>query len=162
MSYSKLKRINHSIYNTSNQPKSFMLSEKSCGAVVYRETENGPVFLLLHYPAGHWGFPKGHQEESEDDLQTARREIHEETGITDIKFIEGFSQKVRYVYSRSEQPIDKVVVFYIAKTNQEQVTLSHEHQGFEWLPYLQTRERVTFEDEKKMFDAAITFLGFTK
>ena len=57
-----------------------MKREKSAGAIVFRK-EKEPVYLLLHYEAKHWDFPKGHVEKNETDEQTVRREIQEETGI---------------------------------------------------------------------------------
>ena len=57
--------------------------EKSCGALVYR-IKNGELELLLlkHRFGGHWSFPKGHVEEGETEVETALREVHEETGLT--------------------------------------------------------------------------------
>ena len=59
--------------------------EKSCGVVLFNETK----VLLLQHPdgtkVGHWDFPKGHVEIGESELQTAVRELAEETGITDLR-----------------------------------------------------------------------------
>ena len=38
-----------------------MISEKSAGAILFVK-EKEPRYLLLHYEAGHWDFPKGHVE----------------------------------------------------------------------------------------------------
>ena len=59
-----------------------MKMEKSCGAILCRETEELPqVLLIRHKNGGHWGFPKGHVEDRETEEETARREIWEETGL---------------------------------------------------------------------------------
>ena len=74
-----------------------MPTEKSCGAVVFKQQKDGSVkYLLLHYEAGHWDFPKGKQEKNEKEEQTAAREIKEETGIEDIEFVDGFREMVKY------------------------------------------------------------------
>ncbi|MDG1555215.1 MAG: NUDIX domain-containing protein, partial [Candidatus Poseidoniaceae archaeon] len=58
--------------------------ETSCGVVLV----NYGTVLLLQYPQGHWDFPKGHVEETDEDhFSTARRELNEETGISEIEFI---------------------------------------------------------------------------
>ena len=70
-----------------------MPREKSAGAIIYRMENDVPQYLLLHYTPsnegkrGQWGFAKGHVEQGENDIQTAKREISEETGIKDLKFI---------------------------------------------------------------------------
>lgn len=58
-----------------------MHREKSCGAVVVREDAGQKEILLIRHNAGHWAFPKGHMEEGETEVQTASREIQEETGL---------------------------------------------------------------------------------
>ena len=59
-----------------------MLHEKSCGAIVYRKSHgNTEILLIKHVNSGHWSFPKGHVEGNETELETAQREIKEETGI---------------------------------------------------------------------------------
>ena len=60
-----------------------MVDERSAGAVIfYSETDSAePEFLLLHYTAGHWDFPKGNIEHGEQEIQAAIREIREETGM---------------------------------------------------------------------------------
>ena len=51
-----------------------------------KKDSNEKEFLLLHHTVGHWDFPKGNIEAGEDELETARREIFEETGIQDVEF----------------------------------------------------------------------------
>ena len=67
-----------------------MTREFSAGAVVYRRTKEGLYFLLLHYNLGHWDFPKGHIKKGEEEQDTVRREIAEETAIKRLRFIDGF------------------------------------------------------------------------
>ena len=69
--------------------------ETSCGIVLV----NYGTVLLLQYPQGHWDFPKGHVEESDEDHHaTARRELLEETGIEEIEFIPEFVERSEYSY----------------------------------------------------------------
>ena len=74
-----------------------MKREKSCGALVYRITQNGQKELLFikHRHGTHWSFPKGHMEEGENEVQTALREVKEETGL-DIDLEGDFRQSVEY------------------------------------------------------------------
>ena len=72
-----------------------MVDERSAGAVVFI-ADNETEYLLLHYTAGHWDFPKGNIEAGETERQAATLEIREETGITDVEFLEGFRQIISY------------------------------------------------------------------
>ena len=59
-----------------------MRHEKSCGGLIYREHDGETQLLLLkHRCGGHWSFPKGHMEAGETEMETALREIREETGL---------------------------------------------------------------------------------
>jgi 8-oxo-dGTP pyrophosphatase MutT (NUDIX family) len=132
--------------------------EHSAGAVIYRK-DNGQVkFLLLHYEEGHWGCAKGHTENGETIEQTARREIQEETGITDIRFIEGFKELNQYFFMSKGERINKTVTFLLVETATKEISISDEHTGFEWLPYAEALKRITFKAEKEMFTKAFQFL----
>jgi len=57
-----------------------LAKEKSVGAVVATNIKGKQYYLLLYYPGGYWDLPKGHVEEGEQELDTARREVEEGTG----------------------------------------------------------------------------------
>ncbi|MEM2138059.1 MAG: bis(5'-nucleosyl)-tetraphosphatase [Candidatus Anstonellaceae archaeon] len=128
--------------------------EKSCGAVVFRLEDRKRQYLVLHYEERHWDFPKGHVEEGEDEEQTARREIAEETGISELDFISGFREAISYSFKRDGKSVPKEVVFFIAQAKQKQVKLSHEHIGFVWLPYESAKKKLTYKSAKEILQKA--------
>jgi 8-oxo-dGTP pyrophosphatase MutT (NUDIX family) len=73
-----------------------MIEETSSGVVLFRREDGKILFLLLHYPSGHWDFVKGKMEEGESPHETAIRETNEETGITDIEFLDNFEEWIQY------------------------------------------------------------------
>ena len=110
----------------------------SAGIVIVRKEKNEWKYLFLR-AYKNWDFPKGIVEPSENPLETARREVKEETGITDLNFRWGdiFKETLPY-YSRGE----KVARYYIAETSESNVTFSvnpeigrPEHHKFRWLSY---------------------------
>ena len=134
-----------------------MKKEKSAGAVVFRKDKE-PIYLLLHYEAKHWDFPKGNVEKNETDTETVKREIEEETGIKDIEIVEDFKERMHYFYKFKKELISKEVVFYLAETKNKQVKLSFEHIGFKWLPYTEAIEQLTYKNAKEILKKAHEFL----
>ena len=124
--------------------------EKSCGAVVYRMHEGKRLYLILHYDEGHWDLPKGHVEAGETEEQTARREIAEESGITQLEFAPDFRHVITYKFKRKGKLIPKDVVYFLAKTEETEVRLSDEHTDFEWLEYEHARRRLTYSNTKNL------------
>lgn len=116
------------------------------------------IFLLLHYFSGHWDFPKGNKERGENSIQTIRREIKEETGISDLTFIDGFVKEISYKYLRQNQLISKKVVYFLARTNTKDVVLSSEHTDFEWDHYESALKRLTYKKSKEILTEGYIFL----
>ncbi len=125
-------------------PRTKAIQEKSCGIILFREEKGERYYLLLHYPGGHWDFGKGHVEANENEEQTARREMTEETGISKITFTKGFRNAMDYYYRRERKLYHKEVVYFLGKTTESKVKLSHEHQGYAWLTYQDALKQLTF------------------
>ncbi len=128
-----------------------MLEERSAGSIIYRQSPKGKMYLLLNYPSGHWDFVKGNIEKGETFKQTVLREIREETGISDITFVDGFEDKIEYHYQRDGQVIHKEVVFFLSNTKTDQVVLSHEHLDYMWLNFNDALGKLTYKTAQKLF-----------
>ncbi len=127
-----------------------MKKEKSCGAVIYRLWKNEPLYLLVRYKIdqNYWGLTKGHMETGEEELDTARREIYEETSIQDLTFIDGFREVISYYPSYN---VFKEVVFFLAQTSEIEVkSLCDEHDEFSWLSFQNALERMSYEKDKSI------------
>ncbi len=124
--------------------------ETSCGFIL----ANHQSVLLLQYPQGHWSFPKGHVEAGEDHHETARRELREETGIVEISILPNWKGRTEYFYSRRGSKRQKQVYWYLATTDEFQISLSHEHTNFLWLDVDRAVDQLTFEQEKDVLLSA--------
>ena len=126
-----------------------MEHEKSCGAVIFR-VGKGIEYLLLHYEAGHWDFVKGHVEKGESEEETVKREILEETGLGSDTFLSDFRERIDYFYRGRGRLVSKEVIFYLVRnTGEEQVKISGEHVGYDWLPYREALDRLTYKNAKE-------------
>ena len=135
-----------------------MREQKSAGIVLFRNDSDKNEFLLLNYPQGHWDFVKGKIEQNETSHETALRETKEETGITNIEFVDGFEESVEYDFRIKKENIHKKVIFFLAKTNEKNIKLSHEHNDYLWLEYNDALKKTTFENAKNVLTKANEFL----
>lgn len=130
--------------------------EHSAGVVLY--TGDPREYLLLHYPSGHWDFPKGHVEAGETDLQAALREVQEETAIREVELHPKFLHTFGYYYKREGSTVRKTVSYFVGRVPAKEVQVSHEHRGFVWLPYEKAYEKITYRNAKELLERAEKFV----
>ncbi len=138
-----------------------MIEETSAGIVLFRKEGSKKLFLLLHYPSGHWDFVKGKMEKGESTHQTAIREAQEETGITDITFVENFEEWIEYNFKYQGELVQKKVVFFLAETKTKEIKISHEHSGYTWMDYNSSMDKTTFDNAKTVLTKAQNLLSDT-
>ncbi len=138
-----------------------MIEETSAGIVLFRKEDSKILFLLLHYPSGHWDFVKGKMEKGESTHETAIRETKEETGITDITFLENFEEWIKYDFQYQGELVHKKVVFFLAETKTKEVMISHEHLDYTWMDYNTSMEKTTFDNAKTVLTRAKMLLAKT-
>lgn len=139
--------------------------EHSAGAIIFRKEDKKLLFLLLQYPPAnsktgkdYWDLPKGHLESGETEGKTVRREVEEETGIKEVKFISGFRETIKYFFKWTGKTIFKTVAFYLLETQTKEIKISGEHLGFEWLPYGEALEKLTFKNAKEILQKANAYI----
>ncbi len=129
-----------------------MLHEKSCGAIVYRRFHgNVEILLIKHINSGHWSFPKGHVEGEETEVETARREIKEETGL-DVIIDQTFRETVSYSPKRDTQ---KIVVYFLAMArNYDFTPQAEEIAEIRWVDIGRATQLLTYENDKTIIAKA--------
>ena len=129
--------------------------ETSCGVVLV----NLGSILLLQYPQGHWDLPKGHVEKDDhNNYQTAKRELKEETGISELSFIENFEYRTEYQFKHKGKRKSKQVYWYIATTEEISINLSKEHHNYVWLDWELAIEQATHTETKELIKTAYEFM----
>ena len=134
-----------------------MKEEVSAGIILFNDNESRK-FLLLNYPSKHWDFVKGKMENGETSHETALRETKEETGISDVEFLDGFEEEIEYYFRAENQDIHKKVIFFLGKTKTLDIILSHEHLDFIWLDYDNALNKITYDNAKNLLKKSKKFL----
>jgi bis(5'-nucleosidyl)-tetraphosphatase len=90
------------------------MKAKSYGVIpVFRNDNDTYVLLVKNSKGSHWGLPKGTPDEDEEPLDTAKRELLEETGIKDIEVKEKPTFEEKYRFSLDGKTYDKTNIFYL-------------------------------------------------
>lgn len=118
-------------------------------------------FLLVCLRGGnHWWFPKWHAEKNESDTVAARRELHEETWIADVRLVSACSFVETYTFPHDTVWIDKTVVYFLwfVDTKVPPIIQEKEILAAQRLPYTEALETLTYASTKKVLDAAWKYL----
>ena len=135
-----------------------MTTQISAGIIIFRRAELGVKFLLLYHSNNYWNFPKGKIEENERSLETAFREVEEETGLKskDLKLIRNFKASERFTFKDrvSQDKVFKIVTFYLAETRKKDVKIDGRDEGYGWFKLSEAKavlgkHKNTFEILKK-------------
>lgn len=137
-----------------------MIQEVSCGIIPLFHNPDGEYEVLL--VQNKWGrhrwFPKGHSEEDESPIQTAAREVHEETGISFVQVDEKIFRE-KYQFSRKDETVDKHVQYFVGVTEDNHVTIDpKEIKAYVRLPLDQVREKLTFYSTRRIRDSVLKYL----
>lgn len=136
-----------------------MVQEFSAGGIVFKPTTKDQFWLVCqHSQHKGWVFPKGligDTRENESKVDTAVREVKEETGI-DGKIIDDKEIVVSYFYTWKGEKRKKTVYYYLMKHlggNIEEH--DHEMQAVDWWPEDRVKKELTYPADKKAFEEAL-------
>lgn len=129
--------------------------ETSAGGVVFRRVEDGVNFLLIRDPYENWGLPKGHIEGRETPLETALREVTEETGLMGLAE-RGALPTIDWYFRDQGRLIHKYCHFFLleAPTGEPVPQLSEGITACIWLPAREAIETITYENARGVLRAA--------
>ena len=135
------------------------MKANSYGGVVLRS--RGPteydVAICGRVEYGTWRLPKGTPDPGESPETTARREVQEETGLV-VEIIDKVGE-VNYEFVRrsSDTRYDKTVLFYLmAAVGGDVANHDEEHDIVKWMDAVSATRRLTFDNESRILEAAIT------
>jgi bis(5'-nucleosidyl)-tetraphosphatase len=107
------------------------------------------VFLIQHR-AGHWAMPKGHAENQETPIETATRELFEETNLAVVRLL--FAQPFTEYYEFKNEGIliQKTVSYFVAEVSGVERLQQEELKDGKWVNLNQAEEFVTFSQAKNI------------
>ena len=134
--------------------------ERSYGIIPFRRVLESVEVLLVQHQAGHWSFPKGRPDREEHPIDTAQRELKEETGLGIKRLIipeDTLSES--YFFDRGEGKVQKRVEYFIAEVEGELEIQDEELRDSIWLKPDDIEDQVTFPESKKICRQVINLLN---
>ena len=121
------------------------------------------VFLIQQFSRignnSYWVFPKGHPEGEETPLQTAVRELKEETDMVADSILSEPTFKLSYTFTYDKTKIEKTVVFFVGIITNDSFKLqADEVKEGGWYSLDKATERLDYKDTKQMFKGAYKFI----
>lgn len=126
-----------------------MKREKSCGVVIYTRVNNEIKFLLIQSLAGIYGFPKGHVEGNETEIETALREVYEETHLR-VTLDHHFRTTVSYPLPQADKTMKEVVYFLGYYENQKPIYQASELISASLFSYEEAIKLFQFDSSKRV------------
>ena len=125
-----------------------MIYEKACGAVVYTFLNGRIHYVIIQQQEGFHGFPKGHVEKNETEIETAIREVKEETNL-DVEIDANKRYTMEYVTDKGTL---KQVVLFIAKCTGGEIKAQEcEVNDIKWLDFDEAMQTITYDNTRELF-----------
>ena len=134
-----------------------MIKEKSCGVFAIKKENNLIKIILIRHNDGHWGFPKGHMEKGETEIETAIRETKEETNL-DVTIIPSFRKIVTY---SPKEGVTKDVIYYLGIPSGDVKIDNKEIIDYKWITINEIENYINHEDHIKIINDLKDFLRET-
>ena len=124
--------------------------------MVVRFRDGGPHVLVIRDPYKNWGLPKGHIEDSEEEGETAIREVREETGLEDLQLGEKLGT-IDWWFRNDGRRIHKFCTFFLMRSRQGQ-PVPEKAEGISecvWMPLQDAPDRITYDNAREMVREAV-------
>lgn len=129
-----------------------IVREPTAGGIVFRRNKEGDIEILLIQDAkDRWTIPKGHIEEGETAVQTARREIGEEAGLKDVDML-GWLGKIHFRYRRIDKLVLMTTQIYLVRAKGDTNAIQKEEwmNGIRWFSFSEALDLIEYEDIGKL------------
>jgi bis(5'-nucleosidyl)-tetraphosphatase len=136
-----------------------MKYEESFGIIPLRKHQGAwEVFLIQHIKGHYWGFPKGHAEDNETPIESAFRELKEETNLEPVDCLRTDPFIEQYQFTIKGERISKRVLYFVAEVTGNVILQSIEIQNGVWVLFDQAMEKITHAEGKSILSQVATIL----
>ncbi len=133
------------------------IKEKSIGVILFHKFPRSLKYLLVKHRKGHWSFAKGHQDKGETLIETAKRELCEEAGISEVEFIaKKILVKESYTFiNKTKEKVSKSVYYFIAGSKIRKIKIDKEEIiNYKWCTLKAAEKIITFKESKRLLRKA--------
>ena len=129
-------------------------ASRAAGAVVFRRSERGIRVLVLR-AYKNWDFPKGMVEPGESELDAARREVAEETGLHEL-VLHGPIRVIDWYFRFRAKTIHKYCHFFLFESRRGE-PVPEEAEGITacvWHPLDEAQQTVSYDNARDVLHQA--------
>lgn len=128
-----------------------IVREPTAGGIIFRHHDGKVQILLIQDAKDRWTIPKGHIEEGEAAVQTARREIGEEAGLHNVDML-GWLGKIEFRYRRIDKLVLMTTQIYLVKAlgDTDAITKEEWMHDIKWFDATEALDLIEYEDIGKL------------
>lgn len=127
-----------------------MVEDHSFGVIPIRNQDGLYELYIVQHKQGYWSFPKGHALDLETALQTAKRELFEETGFLVERLIADTPLIEKYSFIKDNVPIHKTVEYFLAFVSGKEHLQQEEVIAGKWVHLEKADECITYDEGKAL------------